>query len=100
MAMTLDQAIQNHISNQKRRQGSFNSKMFARYLQTDIHIFERTRRDSKSIKLAISTKKRVKARIDDCAKVLEIDDEIESLERLLDIVSLHEEGKPLEGVGY
>ena len=100
MAVTLEQAIQNHINNQKNRQSQLNSKMYARYLITEIRVFEKTRRDSKSIKLLIATKKRAKDRLIDCARIFELDEEIESLERLLGIVTLHEEGKPLDGVAY
>src|SRR6185503_7491944 len=100
VVVTLEQAIQNHINNQKNRQSHLNAKMYARYLATEIRVFENTRRESKSIKLLIASKKRAKDRLIDCAKILEFDEEIESLERLLGIVTLHEEGKPLDGVAY
>jgi hypothetical protein len=96
VGITLDEAIRNHLENERKYLHPSNNEAFLRHKRRHVRIFETAPRVSKMIERRIAIRKNEKEQTMNTFKTDELTSEIQALQRLLLMVRMSENGESLD----
>lgn len=98
MPITLDEAINKHLENERKLLNPLYSAVLVKHTKLHIRIFEQTPRELKAIEKRIAMKKKAKELELDAIRTQALSTEIEALQYLRMMIRMHEAGEALDGV--
>lgn len=96
----LETAIAMHLENMRNDLNQIDNPALVKALEIDIKVFETAPRNSTRLEGRIAVRKQEMDYMIDTFKCQELCIEIQSLERLLAMVRMHQRGEALDGMAY